>query len=151
MEEVIYMNRKRTLSISFIVMFILILLTLATTLPTRLLSTKLSPTEEKLPDPPPHSLEELYRDLFITLMDAPITEAIKDTYGQSYSYMLSSVDFLKIERPHGYRSFYFIVTLQVMPYTGPHNTVGLDNYTFSVEAGSKVKLLNSEHLESYSH
>lgn len=112
-----------------------------------------TPCSAVTPDiPPAQSIEELYQDLFITLLLPHIEQQID----QYYSKLLTEspvvypyeVDVIFAERVSGYRSFGFIVTLQVMPVVGPHNPVGLDQLIFSISPG-KVYLKKFEHMNSY--
>lgn len=61
---------------------------------------------------PKQSQQELYQDVFVTLLDPYIRKAIDDYYGQfltiSPMYSLGDVEILNVERPMGYRSFSFI-------------------------------------------
>ena len=99
--------------------------------------------------PPAGSKEELYQDIFITLLGPSIEKAIEDYYGKPYGYDPWSVDVLNIERPNGDRTTYFIIKLQVMPYIGAHNTIGIDNLTIEVSYGKKPKILKFKHIKSY--
>ncbi len=59
------------------------------------------------------------------------------------------VDVLSIDRPNGDRTFEFIIQVQVMPYFGPHNEVGVDNITFKISIGNEVQLEKYEHIKSF--
>lgn len=101
-----------------------------------------------------HSQEELYRDIFVTLLAPHIQTALEDYYKQylttSPDYALDSIEILQIERPMGYRSFQFTLKLQVQPFIGPHLPVGVDQLTISVGSGAgEVKVEKFEHIKSY--
>ena len=103
---------------------------------------------------PKQSQQELYQDVFVTLLDPYIQKALDDYYGQllAISPMNSPeyVKILNIERPMGYRSFSFIIKLQIEPYVGPHDSIGIDQLTISVGAGEgEVKIEKFEHVKSY--
>jgi hypothetical protein len=98
------------------------------------------------------STEELYQDIYLTLLDPYIQKAVDDYYKQYFKdspgvapYM---VDVVSIDRPNGYRTFEFIVKVQVMPYFGPHNEVGVDNITFKIGIGNEVRVEKFEHIKS---
>lgn len=75
---------------------------------------------ETLYKAPKQSQQELYQDVFVTLLGPYIQKAIDDYYGQiltiSPMYSPEYVEILNIERPMGYRSFSYIIKLQVEPY-----------------------------------
>lgn len=122
-------------------------------------NAKLSPVEAKTPSEnvihksPEHSQEELYQDIFVTLLDPYIQETIKDYYKQSLNISPVSspanVEILSVERPIGYRSFLFVIELQVKPYVGPHIGVGVDKLTIRMGTGGEVKVEKFEHIETY--
>ena len=96
--------------------------------------------------------QELYQDVFVTLLDPYIQKAIDDYYGQllttSPIYTPEYVEILNVERPMGYRTFSYIIKLQVKPYVGPHIVVGIDQLTIDVGIGT-IKVEKYEHLKSY--
>lgn len=107
---------------------------------------------EGFPKPPEESREEIYHDLFITLLSPNIDVAVNEYYSKLlttnptvYGYM---VDILGAERVYGYRSFRFLVTLEVTPVVGPHISVGKDRLVFDIGAGG-TKLIKYEHLETH--
>ncbi|WP_286905373.1 DUF3888 domain-containing protein [Clostridium sp. UBA1652] len=94
------------------------------------------------------SIEELYKDIIATLIEPYITKEIEKYYGKAYMYDLFDMEFLKIERPNGYRSFSFIVTVEVRPFIGAHNTLGVDDIIIKIEAG-EVKVERFKHIKSF--
>lgn len=103
---------------------------------------------------PEHSHEELNQDIFVTLLNPYIQKAINHYYGQfltiSPFYSLEDVEILDVERPMDYRSFSFIIKLQIRPYVGPHVEVGVDQLTVRVGAGEgEVVVEKLEHIKSY--
>ncbi|WP_315113397.1 DUF3888 domain-containing protein [Clostridium intestinale] len=94
------------------------------------------------------SIEELYKDIIATFIEPYITKEIEKYYGKAYMYDLFDMEFLKIERPNGYRSFSFIVTVEVRPFIGAHNTLGVDNIIIKIEAG-EVKVEKFKHIKSF--
>jgi len=99
------------------------------------------------------SREELYQDIFMSLL-LPYIQKEVDKY---YSKYLTdtpivapySVYVLSAERPNGYRTFVFKLKLQVISYIGPHLGVGLDYITATVEGTGDVKIEKFEHIKSY--
>ncbi|MGD6831299.1 DUF3888 domain-containing protein [Sutcliffiella halmapala] len=105
-----------------------------------------------MPPPPEQSREELYHDMYLTLLSKDIDSAVSDYYADYltispmvYGYM---IDVTRAERVGGYRSFGFSVTLEATPVVGPHLSVGKDRMVFQIDR-SGAKLLNYEHLESH--
>lgn len=99
--------------------------------------------------PPMGSIEELYQDIFVTFLLPYIERAVDDYYGVPYTVAPYGVKILNVERLNGYRSFKFVVKLEIMPYIGPHNSVGIDHITIQVSAGPKVTIEKFEHIKSY--
>lgn len=99
------------------------------------------------------STEELYQDIFVSLLDPYIQKAINDYYLKYFKgpplFAPYSVNILNVERPNGYRTFLFIIKLQVSPYFGPHLVVGTDNITIKVDASGKAQVEKFEHIESF--
>ena len=119
------------------------------TVPVVKITTSSSENRFKAPE---QSQQELYQDVFVTLLAPYIQKAIDDYYGQllttSPIYTPEYVEILNVERPMGYRTFSYIIKLQVKPYVGPHFVVGIDQLTISVGSGA-VKVEKYEHLKSY--
>lgn len=93
------------------------------------------------------SIEELYKDIIVTLIEPYISREIEKNYGQPLQYDLFDIEFLKIERPT-YRSFTFTIKLQVRPFVGPHNTIGIDEITLEVSP-QKTVVQKFEHIKSF--
>lgn len=54
-----------------------------------------------------------------------------------------------MERPNGYRSFIFVLKIQIKPYVGPHFGVGVDRLTITVHGADNVEINNFQHIEEY--
>lgn len=98
--------------------------------------------------PPEWSQEELYKDMFVTAVHPHIARAVAEYYGRPLMYGLESVDILSVTRPHGYRTFEFEIKLQVKPFVGAHNTIGIDNITVRVESGG-IEVEKFEHIQGF--
>ncbi len=97
-------------------------------------------------------MEELYQDVFMTVLLPYSQEAVSKYYEKNTGYS-PNVDpygptVLSIERPDGYRTFLFIIKLEVVPYLGAHNPIGVDHITIRVSSG-EVKVETFEHIKSY--
>lgn len=95
------------------------------------------------------SKEELYQDIFVTLLNPYIENAVKDYYGEPYNFDPWDVNILNIERPYGDRTPQFVIKLQIKPYVGAHNTIGIDNVTITVLPGGSTKVDKFEHIKSF--
>lgn len=98
--------------------------------------------------PPEGSVEELYKDIIVTLINPYITREIEKNYGQLLQYDLFNIEFLNIERTN-YRSFSFLIKMQIWPFVGAHNTIGIDKITIRINP-SETKVEQFEHIKSFS-
>ncbi|WP_238881281.1 DUF3888 domain-containing protein [Clostridium sp. YIM B02551] len=100
-----------------------------------------------------YSQEELYQDILFSMLTPYIQKAVDDYYRELLTVTPivdpMSIKILRVDRPNGYRTFYFIIETQVMPYIGPHNSVGTDNVTISVGGIGEVKILKFKHIEDH--
>ena len=94
------------------------------------------------------SKEELYQDIFLTILNPYIDEAIKQHYGDTIITDPLYQEIISAERLQGYRSLDFELKIKVKPYKGAHIVVGEDIITIKVNTG-KVEVLNSEHIKDY--
>jgi hypothetical protein len=102
---------------------------------------------------PEQSREELYQDVFMSLLLPYIQKEVDKYY---LKYLIAppmvypySVYVMSAERSGGYRSFLFDLKLQVNSYIGPHNNVGLDYMTVTVGGAGDVEIKKFEHIKSY--
>ena len=103
--------------------------------------------------PPEELREELYQDIYISLLMPYIEKEVASYYSNIlketpqvapyYVYVLDA------KRPNGYRSFLFELKLKVIPYVGPHIGVGVDYITIKI-ASRKVTIENFKHINTYS-
>lgn len=103
--------------------------------------------------PPQKSREELYQDIFISLLSPENDKAI-DEYYQNFLTSLPTVypyDVYveKAERIGEYRRFEFTVIIKVHPVVGPHINVGLDRIIFYIDGSGNVELRKFEHIRDY--
>lgn len=100
------------------------------------------------------STEKLYHDIFLSLLEPYTERAIDDFYSKYLSYVPGSAPYfeevLNVQRMGNKPStFDFLIKLEVKPYIGPHNSVGVDHITFRVRASGEVTLEKFEHIKSY--
>lgn len=105
------------------------------------------------PDKPAEgSIEEIYQDVFITLLLPYIEEAVTDYYEKNTGYSPSvdpwEPDIISIARPKGYRTFLFVIKLEVSPFLGAHNSIGVDRLTIRVSSG-EIKVEEFEHIKDF--
>jgi hypothetical protein len=103
--------------------------------------------------PPENSREELYQDIFMTLL-LPNIQAEVDKYYKEYLTVSPTVApydvyILNAFRVNGYRGFDFRIKIELHPYVGPHIEVGIDYITVRVRALLKVEIEKYEHIKSY--
>ena len=97
------------------------------------------------------SKEQIYYNLFVTLLYPYVEEAIDNYYSEYMTYLPGeapySYRFISIKKTPGL-NYSYTVELEVQPYVGPHLSVGRDRIIFSIDLG-EVKMEKYEHLESY--
>lgn len=94
-----------------------------------------------------NSREELYQDIIMSFLTPYIEEAASDYYRRSLIVAPYSVKILSMERPNGYRTFAFRMVLEVVPYVGPHLSVGVDHLTITIQPGGEVLIEDYVHTE----
>lgn len=97
------------------------------------------------------SNQQMYYDLFITMLYLYVEKAIADYYSEYMTYPPSEdpfdYKFTKIEKTPEL-NYSYTVELEVQPYVGPHLSVGRDRITFNIEL-DEVSIEKFEHIESY--
>ena len=101
-------------------------------------------------------------DMVITLLMPQIANAVKNFYEPYLTVVPTVVPYFnsKITQIQGGEGIHegagnshYIVTVEVMPYTGPHDPVGKDRVTLDLQMdeqeGSRVAVKNYEHVKSY--
>lgn len=135
-----------------IVMLIILMLGFQFTY-TTFVSAAISYPPDIIYPPPKESREELYQDIFISLLLPYIQNEVDKFYSKNLTQppMVApyTVYVISAERPNGYRTFLFRLKLQVNSYEGAHNSVGLDNITLTVGGSGNVKIEKFEHIKSY--
>lgn len=108
---------------------------------------------ESIYTPAKQSREELYQDIFVSLLLPDIRKAVADYYKDflTENPIVSPeyVHVLNAERTMGYRSFSYRLKLEVGSYIGPHIDIGDDYITVKIEGVDKVTIENFEHIKSY--
>ncbi|OCA84168.1 hypothetical protein A8F94_15720 [Bacillus sp. FJAT-27225] len=87
--------------------------------------------------------KSLLKEVLIDRLLDPIGEAVEKQYGQSKLWFRGDEKILKIEKDS--ENYYFLVTVQIQTFEGPHNPpYGRDTMTFKIR-GSEVELLDFKH------
>lgn len=96
--------------------------------------------------------DEVYKNLFLTLIYPHVEKAIDDYYDEYMNYLPGEAPyfykFLSIEKNRPYKIYSYTIVLQVAPYVRPHLSVGVDRITMKIEL-SGVTVEKYEHLESH--
>ncbi|EHJ00422.1 cell wall binding repeat-containing protein [Clostridium sp. DL-VIII] len=104
-------------------------------------------------NPTKQSIEELYQDIFVSLLLPDIQKSVDDYYKNFLTeppiVAPYYVHVLNADRLMGYRSFSFRLKLEVDSYIGPHLNIGDDYITLKIEGGDKVTIEKFEHIKSY--
>ncbi len=148
---ILLINRYRLFSFSLIVCFVINSFPcFAYSVPTNINVQAEDKVYYEPKKPPEKSLEELYQDVFMMMLLPYIQKEVDNYYEKNTGYSPSvdpwMIDLLSIERPYGYRSFTFTMNLEVNPYLGAHNSIGVDHITTRVSY-DKVEILKYEHVE----
>jgi hypothetical protein len=100
-----------------------------------------------------HSKEELYQDIFCSLLMPCIQKSVHDYYTKFLTDIPGvdpwNIDILSVERPNGYRTFVFVIKMEVIPYVGSHLGVGVDRIAITLDGNGEVRVTKFEHIKSY--
>lgn len=106
---------------------------------------------ENIYKPAKHSKEELYQDIFSSLLMPYIQKSVSDYYTKFLTDIPTvdpwGIDILNLDRPNGYRTFIFVLKIQIKPYVGPHIAVGVDNLTITVHGTGNVEVNSFQHIK----
>ncbi len=97
--------------------------------------------------------EVLHQNVIITLLQ-PYTSKAINSYYEKYLTFIPREDpwFIKVmdvSRLPGGSGFNFNIKLEVSPYIGPHNSVGIDHITYKVKPSGEVTIEKFEHIKSF--
>lgn len=103
--------------------------------------------------PKEDSKELMFQDMLMLFLLPHIEEKIYETYSSLLNYLPEVypyfVNVTNVKRVNGFRSYHFLITLEVVPTVGPHIPVGKDSLTFdlSLMNPNNVKLVTWKHLK----
>lgn len=94
----------------------------------------------------------MYQDIFCSLRIPYIQKSVSNYYLEFSTDIPTvdpwGIDILSIERPNGYRTFLFVIKIEVMPYGGPHLDVESDHLTITVDGIGNAKVKEFKHIKS---
>jgi len=95
--------------------------------------------------------EKQYQDIFCALLSSYVMDSVNGYYSKYLNAGVLvdpwAIEILSVERPNN--NFEFVIKMQVIPYVGPHISIGLDHITITVGPTGDVKVNKYEHIESY--
>lgn len=103
--------------------------------------------------PKEDSKELMFQDMLMLFLLPHIEEKIYETYSNLLNYLPEVypyfVNVTNVKRVNGFRSYHFLITLEVVPTVGPHIPVGKDSLTFDLSLlnPNNVKLVTWKHLK----
>ncbi|OAB46774.1 DUF3888 domain-containing protein [Paenibacillus antarcticus] len=111
------------------------------------------PCSAEMKPRPEESKELMYQDMLMLFLLPHIENKIDEIYSDILAYSPEVypyyVDITHVERVNGFRGFHFLITLEVVPTTGPHIVVGKDTLTLdiSLKNPDNVKIVGWKHLK----
>ena len=98
-------------------------------------------------------------DIVITLLMSPIKDAVNNFY-KPYLTIDPTVapyygcEIVKIQGGErireGISNSHYTITVDVLPYVGPHLSVGKDRITVEIRPNGTIKVIDYQHLQSHS-
>lgn len=105
---------------------------------------------------PTDDSEELrIKDMFMLFLSPEIDKAVSDYYSDFYDttplVYPYQIKVISTERIGGFRTFHFLITLEVTPVVGPHVSVGKDKLIFEISPTlpGQIKLKEYKHIETH--
>jgi hypothetical protein len=100
-----------------------------------------------------NSNAKMYHDALSALLSPHVDKAIDGWYSKNPQYIGGTVDpwdikIISIERIP-YKTLWFNIKVEVMPYTLAHISTGKDRITFELLPTGDATVIKFEHLESY--
>lgn len=99
---------------------------------------------------PQESRELQFQDMLMIFLLPYMQEQLPEIYAPLLTevplFYPNFVDVISVERVNGFRGFIFLITLEAVPFIGPHIPVGKDRFTFEVSF-REVKLISVQHLK----
>jgi hypothetical protein len=103
--------------------------------------------------PPGQTKTELYQEMLITALDPYIQKSVTEYYGKIDGYGKMGVfappyvvQVMEATRPTADQTY--DLGLEVEPYTGPHDEVGMDHITMRISP-TEIDIVKFEHIKSF--
>jgi hypothetical protein len=103
--------------------------------------------------PPGQTETEIYQEMLITALDPYIQKSVTEYYGKIYGYSKMGVfappyvvQVMGATRPTADQTYE--LRLEVEPYTGPHDEVGIDHITMRISP-TEIDIVKFEHIKSF--
>lgn len=93
------------------------------------------------------SVEKVYEDMIMSLLTPHIVREVQGYYGKDAEVDLPGIKVLEVKRSSEYSGFKFKVKIQVEPFVGAHNSIGIDNLIFTIQP-TGVRLEKFNHIKS---
>ena len=92
---------------------------------------------------------DIYKEALTASLIKELQQSADRYYGGSYS-VFPTVELSTTELEQLYRQgSKTILAFKIMPFIGPHNTVGIDHLTLSLDSRGNITLLNYQHSEDF--
>jgi hypothetical protein len=104
---------------------------------------------------PQDSKEMMVNDILMLFLSPEIEKAVNNYYSEIFTHPPAvypyEIEIVNVERIGGFRTFQFLITLEITPVFGAHISVGKDRLIFEIAPTlpNQIKLNKFEHLESY--
>jgi hypothetical protein len=103
--------------------------------------------------PPGQTETEIYQEMLITALDPYIQKSVTEYYGKIDGYSKMGVfalpyvvQVMGATRPTADQTYE--LRLEVEPYTGPHDEVGIDHITMRISP-TEIDIVKFEHIKSF--
>lgn len=88
--------------------------------------------------------------LIIHSLTAYMQKPLKDYYGVQVPFWVETSSSKVLEAECAGETPHYVIKIQIQPYLGAHNPVGIDNFTFNIDlVNNKTTLEKYEHVKSF--
>lgn len=90
-----------------------------------------------------------YHDMITTLLIPHVKASIQHAYGDDFIIARNCMNIKSVDRVNGFRTFDFLIRLEVMPCRDDHRIIGLDHITLKLTHDNRVELVEHRHIRDY--